>query len=519
MRDLICALCLLGVGARPALSAADAAALLDKASWAMAALEYGEAYTLATQAIRADPSNPKAWNLRAVADNKLGRYEKSIEDSAIALRLLPGNPAVLLNQSWALCRLGRYAQALKDAQAVLKKNPRESFAYQDAAMALAGMNRKGEALKSLRRAAELNPQFQALYVEADHAVSGQDILAILNREKSQNERADGKTGQRPSFLGISILTMSGGLLIAFGIMSFWPSLQDNRGLKSGRKPPLKQPEKIAGSELEVLPKPYDLIKPIGSSPIGLSYQARDASLGRLVTIKKMRREIRSDPAERERFLKEARTIALLRHPNIPDIYRVIEQGEDVFLILEWFDGAPLTDLLKRRGPLDYSKACGVLRQACAATDYAHGKGVAHRALSLETIAVSENGAVKIKDFGLAAAAQESLMRTQSWTPGPISPYAAPEEEAGRACPQSDIFSLAVCFYEMVSGKKPFRGEGQVLSLNKSAGLFLPIAHENAALPKQFDDAMRKALAPDARLRPQTAGELCAMIESLLYNVG
>jgi len=488
----------------------------------MAALEYGEAYDLATRAIKKDSKNAAAFGLRALAGNKLKRYDAALQDENAALALSPDDSTALLERSWTFSRLNRFAPALKDAQAVLKAHPENSFAYQNLAVALAGQGDRDGAVGALRRAAELNPDMETRYDQARQAASGGEILSLLTHQEGA-PAAPPKTA--PRFSTLFLLTISGGLLIALGILSFFPAGTETgkkRPPKDARRPPPSSSRSHSRAGSESIPAPYEIIKPIGQSSLDLAYQARDTSLNRLVTVKKMRREIRADADARRRFLQQARTIALLRHPHIADIYQVVEENEDIFVISEWFEGLTLSQVIERYGPLDYHRARKVLKPLCAAVDYAHGKGIVHGSLRPEIIRVSKEGIVKITDFGLARAIEDTLLASANKTqPAPEpSDYTAPEQEKGEPCPQSDIFSLGACFYEILCARKPFKGEGHFLSLNKAGGLFIPIpAQETKGIPAGLDAVFKKALAPDPAQRQQAARELYADFDRLLPERG
>ncbi|MDE1977070.1 MAG: protein kinase, partial [Elusimicrobia bacterium] len=417
------------------LASADSQDLLQQASWAMAALEYGEAFDLATRAIKADPRSAAAFALRALIGNKLKRYEAALQDENSALALAPSDSTALLERSWTLARLERYPQALQDAQAVLKEHPENRFAYQNAAAALAGLGDRDSAVGALRRAAELNPDMENRYAEARQAASADEILSILDRHEDAQGIAPSRKAP-PRFLTLSLLTVSGGLLIALGILSFFPAGTKSKERRSREERPrsakLRPHTAASRAGSGDAPAPYEIVQPIGQSALDLSYEARDTSLNRLVTIRKMRREIRADADARRRFLQQARTIALLRHPHIADVYQAVEENGDIFIISEWFEGLTLDQVLKRYGALDYHRARKVLKPLCAAVDYAHGKGVIHGGLRPEIIRVSKDGLVKITDFGLARAIEDTLLAPARQASSSLDPndYAAPEQDNG-----------------------------------------------------------------------------------------
>ncbi|OGS27415.1 MAG: hypothetical protein A3J82_05290 [Elusimicrobia bacterium RIFOXYA2_FULL_69_6] len=234
-----------------------------------------------------------------------------------------------------------------------------------------------------------------------------------------------------------------------------------------------------------------------------------------MAIKKMRDEIRNDPEERRRFLTEARTVATLHHPNIADIYSIVEDSGDVYLVFEYVDGKTACDFLDESGPLALPDAKRVMKEACAAVDYAHAQGIIHRDLKPSNIMLASNGGVKVMDFGVARQAAEAINKAaQTNTIVGTPPYMAPEQEQGTVRRESDIFALGVCFYELVSGKLPFAGQGAGMLLNKMNGKHIPLSGVAAGLPAGTDEVVAKALDPDPEKRYRTAGDFAAALQSL-----
>jgi serine/threonine-protein kinase len=232
-----------------------------------------------------------------------------------------------------------------------------------------------------------------------------------------------------------------------------------------------------------------------------------------VAIKKMREELRADERERRRFLEEARTVAALHHPNIVDIYAVVEEGPDVFLVFEYVDGETVYDILCKRKTLALSQAAGIMRGMAAALDYAHGQGVIHRDLKPSNVMIDQGGFIKVMDFGIARAAKDaatraSMTNTIIGTP----PYMAPEAERGEIRKEGDVFALAACAYEMLTGKPAFTGAGMLM--NKIDMAFVPPTHSVPSLPAGVDEVVRKGLEADPAKRFHTAGEFVKALEGL-----
>ncbi|MBI5242750.1 MAG: serine/threonine protein kinase, partial [Elusimicrobia bacterium] len=262
-----------------------------------------------------------------------------------------------------------------------------------------------------------------------------------------------------------------------------------------------------------IPTGYRIIRQIGSGGMGAVYEAEDVSLQRLVAIKRMRDEIRLDPRECERFLAEARTVAKLKHENIIEIYHIIENEGEVYLVFELLDGRTLDGLLceRRRLPLDYVRAA--LRQICAALGYAHERGVIHRDLKPSNIMITKEGRVKVMDFGVARQTQDAMNRlSMTGAVAGTPPYMAPESETGVIRKESDLYSLAILLYETLCGELPFSGTGAGILLTKLNMSYEPLSRRVQGLPPGIDAFFARALHSDPERRPRTAAEFAAAFE-------
>jgi serine/threonine-protein kinase len=306
------------------------------------------------------------------------------------------------------------------------------------------------------------------------------------------------------------------LLLAFAAFLLAPK---SRELTSALTQMITRPSK-AGSTLlgadsrdgagTILAGQYEIIRTLGVGGMGRVYEARDLVLGRSVAIKQMREELRQDPKQKERFLAEARMVAALHHPNIVDIYSVIDDGNDVYLVFEYIEGKTVSQLLSDKGSLKLPETLSILRGVSMALDYAHEHNVIHRDLKPANIMVNSDGHVKVMDFGIARLAKNAaLTQTIVGTPA----YMSPEQEKGAVRPESDIYSLGVCLYEMLSGDLPAAAIFATVGTSSGADGLQPLLAQNGFKPG-FEDILAQALSPNPDNRFRTAKDFVARLEAL-----
>ncbi|MBI5630992.1 MAG: protein kinase [Elusimicrobia bacterium] len=510
----------------PASGAHQSAAVTLEAASALAIKDYASAHALASKAIELNSGNAQAWNYRAIADNKLGRYGEAVYDASFSLSLVPGSAAALQTRSWAFSKQKRYQEALADANATLESEPGNGFAYQNRAFALAGLGDRAGVLESLRLSAELDARFKPRYEGASQAPDGADLLYLFDEAPASRQKPAPvpvpASSRNRRFLRLLILSVSGGILTALAFLNILSSAWRERARATLRRVLGASP---AADKLGVKARSggkfhsqYEIIRSIGSGGMGMVYEARDKALDRRVAVKKMREEIRASPVERRHFVTEARTVAALHHPHIVDIYAIVEDQDEVYLIFEYVAGKTLADWIDEKGGLSYGEACRILEGACQAVEYAHRQKVIHRDLKPSNIMVTEDGQAKVMDFGVARQAKEALTKlSMTGTIVGTPPYMAPEQEQGAVCKESDLFALGVCFYEMLSGSLPFAGQGAGLLLNKLNGKHIPITQAaKNGLPAGLDAVLSKALHPDPRKRYASPSELWEAV-SILKN--
>jgi serine/threonine-protein kinase len=252
---------------------------------------------------------------------------------------------------------------------------------------------------------------------------------------------------------------------------------------------------------------YKIVRELGRGAMGVVYHAIDPNIGRPVAIKTIHFGGNRKPEEiermRERLFREARSAGMLSHPGIVTIYDVEQQGDLAYIAMEYVDGPTLDHVLSEPEPLDSTRMFSILGQTAVALDYAHSKGIVHRDIKPANIMLSEDGTSKIADFGIAKiTAAENLTMTGSIVGTPH--YMSPEQVQGQPVDgRSDMFSLAVIAYEMLTGEKPYTGEHLTTVVYKIVAEEPVLPHRlNPSLSTAIENVLRKALSkkPDARYR-------------------
>ncbi len=493
-------------------------ALTYEAASAMKVQDYQKAYTISSQAIDLNPRNAQAWNYRAIADTKLAKYQDAVYDASFSLGLVPGNAPALQTRSWAFAKQAQYKEALADANFTIEKEPSNAFAFQNRAYAQAGLGDKQGALESLRKSAELDERFKDKYQAALQAPENSDLLFLFNEEPAAKS-APAAPAPPNRFLRLVVLSLFGGLIIALGVLNIVSERWRDQVRQTIRR--------VIGTPAPVVAEggagafwggQYQMIRSIGSGGMGVVYEAVDKSLDRRVAVKKMRDEVRMDPAERQRFVQEARTVASLHHPNIVDIFAIVEDDQDVYLVFEHVAGKTLAELLRERDTFDLAQARKILAGACAAVEHAHKNKVIHRDIKPSNIMLTDEGVVKVMDFGVARQAKDAMTR-QALTNTIVGtpPYMAPEQEQGSVRKESDVFGLAAVFYETLTGRLPFQGQGAGMLLNKINGKHVPATSLVPSLPPGLDQVIAKALAADPEKRFQSPAEFLAAVDAFVAS--
>src|SRR5947208_2418452 len=264
---------------------------------------------------------------------------------------------------------------------------------------------------------------------------------------------------------------------------------------------------------------FDVLRVLGKGGMGTVYLARDPRLDRPVALKVLHSEDLATEERRARFLREARTAAAIRHPNVATIYEVGESGGLPFIVMEYCEGETLAQRIRRR-PLESAEFLNIARQIVAGVAAAHDGGIVRRDLKSANIVIEPWGQVKILDFGLAKAlhndvAALSIDSTTGQLFGTLH-YISPEQARGQpADERSDLFSLGIVFYQMAAGQLPFNADAPLLVLEKIRDVepepFVPL---DSTFPPAAAKIIGKLLQKNPDDRYQTARDLLADLDVL-----
>lgn len=261
---------------------------------------------------------------------------------------------------------------------------------------------------------------------------------------------------------------------------------------------------------------YRVTEKIGSGGMADVFKAVDDVLGRTVAVKVLHPRYASEPDFVARFRQEAQAAANLSHPNIVNMYDWGREGDTYYIVMEYVNGTDLKTLIAQRGPLDPLKAAEYAAQVCAALSVAHGYDIIHRDIKPHNIVLTPDGTIKVMDFGIARAGNSTMTQTGSVLG--TAQYISPEQAQGHPLsPASDLYSLGVTLYEMVTGRLPFNGESPVATaLMQVNDEPVPPRQVRASIPPALEAVIMRAMRKNPADRYASARE---MREDLLRVVG
>ncbi|HJQ44241.1 MAG TPA: Stk1 family PASTA domain-containing Ser/Thr kinase [Jatrophihabitantaceae bacterium] len=270
---------------------------------------------------------------------------------------------------------------------------------------------------------------------------------------------------------------------------------------------------------------YELGELIGYGGMAEVHRGRDVRLGRDVAIKVLRADLARDPAFLHRFRREAQSAAGLNHPSIVSVY---DTGEDAnadgtsvpFIVMEFVEGRTLRDILKAEGHLPTRRAMEIVADVLGALDFSHRNGIVHRDIKPANVMITNTGAVKVMDFGIArAVADNAATVTQTANVIGTAQYLSPEQARGEAVDaRSDVYSTGCLLYELVTGSPPFQGDSPVaVAYQHVRENAMAPSSRNPQVPPAVDSIVMKALAKNQLNRYQSAGEMRADLQRALAD--
>lgn len=258
---------------------------------------------------------------------------------------------------------------------------------------------------------------------------------------------------------------------------------------------------------------YQLLARAGAGGMSVVYKAHDLALGRIVAVKVLHEGLTSDREFLHRFQKEAHAVANLSHPNIVTVHDIGQDGRRYFMVMEYVEGWTMKQVIGRQGevvgaPLAMDRALDLAIQICAGIGYAHRANLVHCDVKSQNVLVTRDSRVKVTDFGIARAMSETSLYQSGQVWG-TPQYFSPEQAAGEApTPASDVYSIGIIMFEMLTGRLPFEADTQTaLALKHMRAMPPSVSEYNNAVPGQLGRIVTKVLSKEPSGRYRTADQL------------
>jgi len=253
---------------------------------------------------------------------------------------------------------------------------------------------------------------------------------------------------------------------------------------------------------------YEIVKSIGEGGMANVYLANDKILDRKVAVKVLRGDLSSDDKFIRRFQREALSVSNLSHPNIVEVYDVGEEEGNHYIVMEYIDGKTLKQLLKKRESLTLTEVVDIMTQLTDGISHAHDSYIIHRDIKPQNIMIENNGMIKITDFGIAMALNATQLTQTNSVMGSVH-YLPPEQASGKgATIKSDIYSLGILMYELLTGTVPFRGDNAVeIALKHMKDKIPSIRKQDPSIPQSVENILLKAAAKNPRNRYDNAKDM------------
>lgn len=261
---------------------------------------------------------------------------------------------------------------------------------------------------------------------------------------------------------------------------------------------------------------YEIIKTIGEGGMANVYLANDTILERNVAIKVLRGDLSSDEKFIRRFKREALSVSNLSHPNIVEVYDVGEEDGNYYIVMEYIEGKTLKQLLQKRGALTLTEVLDIMSQLTDGLAHAHEAYIIHRDIKPQNIMIEDNGLVKITDFGIATAINSTQLTQTNSVMGSVH-YLPPEQANGKgATIKSDIYSLGILMYELLTGSVPFKGDTAVeIALKHMKEKMPSVRKQNPTIPQSVENIILKATAKNPKNRYDSVREMYADLQTAM----
>jgi len=253
---------------------------------------------------------------------------------------------------------------------------------------------------------------------------------------------------------------------------------------------------------------YEIIKSIGEGGMANVFLANDNILDRKVAVKVLRGDLSTDDKFIRRFQREALSVSNLSHPNIVEVYDVGEEDGEYYIVMEYLSGKTLKQLLKKRESLTLTEVIDIMTQLTDGIAHAHESYIIHRDIKPQNIMIEDDGKIKITDFGIAMALNATQLTQTNSVMGSVH-YLPPEQASGKgATIKSDIYSLGILMYELLTGTVPFKGDNAVeIALKHMKDKIPSIRKQNPAIPQAAENILLKATAKNPRNRYDSAKDM------------
>lgn len=280
------------------------------------------------------------------------------------------------------------------------------------------------------------------------------------------------------------------------------------------KKPIQIPESlrerlVAFGELET-------IEAVASGGMATVFKVWQPQLNRSVAIKTLKPHLLESSETRERFRREAKALASVLHQNVAHVYGFYESDKDAFIVMEYIEGIDLSQAIQKIGAIPAEVACAIFLGICRGVGYIHNHHLIHRDIKPSNIRLTPKGEVKLMDFGIVMDTESSSLTRPGMMVGSPS-YLSPEQVLGDPLSyQSDVFLLGICFYEMLTGTRPFNDDGNRTVFQKIRECeFIPADEMNKAIPRRLNKIIDKCLEKDPRDRYSSVAEMILELESVL----